>query len=266
MKHKLLFWIILVIASCSDVARAEAIDPRLEWISPQQLQKRIRTTPLDSTQQHVYLLSRATSSSLSWLSYKEYSALWKKSQDAGYTNLYRGLSSLNFYNSQYSPWGKPTLSHTQLAKIRADAGVSLLRASVALPDSDVAQLSHGYFAWQYGRNMRRGLQILEQVRQRNPKMPSIHATLGSVYNNRSGNAYNTVRAEQALLESVRLDPKYAAPRAQLVFFYSDKDHRNIPKAKQHYKVWLTLLPAHLKNKKSIRELQKEMNAAMASKR
>ena len=266
MKYKLLCWIMLVAAFCSNVTRVEAIDPRLEWIGPQQLQKKIRTTPLASTQQHIYLLSRASSSSLDWLSYKEYTALWKKSQDAGYTNLYRGLSSLNFYNSQYSPWGKPTLSHTQLAKIQTNAGASLLRASVTLPDSAVAQLAYGYFAWQYGRKMKRGLQILEQVKRRDPKLPSVHATLGIVYGNQSGNAYDIRRAEQALLEAVRLDSKYAAPRAQLVFFYSRKASRDIPKAKQHYNIWLTLLPGHLKSKESVRQIQKEMNLAMASKR
>lgn len=263
MRQNLTVGLFLLIAFCSGISRVSAIDPRLEWISPQQLQKSIRATPLASTQQHIYLLSRASSSSLDWMSYKEYTAIWQKNKEAAYPNLYRGPASLNFYNSQYSPWKNPTLSNIKLAEIRRNAGNSLLRASIRLPESSAAQLAYGHFAWQYGGNMKRGLQIVEGVKQRTPKLPSVHSTLGWIYGNKSGNAYNLVEAESELLEAVRLDPKYAAPRARLVFFYLEDAERDVGKAQQHYKIWLSLLPPHLRKAPDVLRLQKIMHMALA---
>ncbi len=266
MKRELMILVVFFAVICSAACRVNAADPRLEWITSQKLQQQIRSTPLASTRTHVYLLSRASSSSLSWLSYKEYSVLWQKNQNGGYANLYREMSALNFYNSQYTPWTKPTLSNVRLAKIRGDAGKSLLKASIQLPDSDVAQLAYGYFMWQYGGNMGRGLNIIKQVEQRNPKLPSVHATLGSIYGNQSGNAYNLAKAEQEYLEAISLDSNYAAPRSSLVFFYLDYVDRDVNKAHKQYKVWLSLLPPHLLRDPGVLRLQKTMRNALSRRR
>jgi hypothetical protein len=265
MKCKFPLLVVFLVAMCVGSVRVNAADPRLQWIGSQELQNKIRSTPLADTRRHIYLLSRASSSSLDWLSYKEYSALWQKDQNAGYTNLYWGMSALNFYNSQYSPWKKPTLSAVQLAAIRRNAGKSLLKASLQLPSSDVAQLAYGYFAWQYGGSMNRGLEIIKQVEQRNPKLPSVHATLGRIYDSQSGNAYNLGKAEQEYLEAVHLDPNYAAPRSSLVFFYLGYV-RDVSKAHKQYKVWLSLLPSHLLRDPGVLHLQEMMLSALAQRK
>lgn len=265
MKCKFLLLAVFLAAMCSVPVRVHAVDPRLQWINSQELQTKIRSVPLADSRSHIYLLSRASSSSLDWLSHKEYSSLWQKNQSGGYANLYRGMSALNFYSSQYSPWKKPSLSSAQLAAIRDNAGKSLLKASLQLPGSDVAQLAHGYFLWQYGGNMNRGLEIIKQVERRSPKLPSVHAVLGRIYDSRSGNAYDLVKAEQEYLEAARLDPNYASPRSSLVFFYLNKGG-NINKAQEQYKVWLSLLPPHLLRDPGVLHLQKTMRNALSQRK
>ncbi len=67
-------------------------------------------------------------------------------------------------------------------------------------------MEYGYYLWQFGNNMEHGLSLLKEAAKLAPNDPSIHAILGLVYSNNTGNAYSVNQAIAELKRAAQLEP------------------------------------------------------------
>ena len=87
-----------------------------------------------------------------------------------------------------------------------------------------------------------------------PNSPTVHATLGLVYSNSSGNAYNPQKAEQELRAAIRLDPVFAYPHLVLASFYT-YDQKQYQQAQKELNTYKNLAPPPIVGGQNVEVLQ-----------
>jgi tetratricopeptide (TPR) repeat protein len=243
----LLLLITSTIGSSAVLAAAAtpAKDPRLEKITKQELQRIAQKMPLGSSG-HTKLLSRASRWNLADVAYQQYTLIWKKHPESASANLLRGLSARNYMDSlSGSLRQKNTASALEQVASLHQVTRSCLSKAVRLdPNSFTANLAQGFFLWQYDNQMPEGLSLMQKAVKIAPNDPRGHATLGEVYSNRSGNAYNPQKSEEEFKTAIRLDRSYAYPLSGLVFLYVNAERYK--DAQWAMKAYLKLSPPSAK--------------------
>lgn len=240
---------------------AKRKDPRLLPISKPQLQRLIQKTPLRSPE-HLRLISRSGNSGLAQAAYLQYNALWKKSNNAE-TNFLRGLAAQRYMNFLNDPFKKPANLQAflkQSNELHAITRSSLAQAVKLQPKSPTANVAYGFFLWQYDSRMADGLALVQNGVSLNPKSAGARATLGSIYANSSGNAYNPKKAEQELQKAIALDPSYAFPHWGLMALAVEM--KEYQKAQREMSAFLKLAPDGTAQKPSVKLMQGVINKGL----
>lgn len=228
--------VVLLSVACGYAAPRK--DPRLIRISEQELQRLIRQTPIESPQ-HARLAARAVSSGLQKVAYEQYTALWQRNRANGYANLRRGIAAQEYWRYT-GRLGGQRLPPQEEHELFRTARSCLSKAVSLLPDSAAAHVAYGFFIWQWGNQMGPGLNYLRKAARLAPEEARVHANLGSVYSNPSGNAYNPQQAEQALRKAIQLDSSYAYPRRLLASLYLNT--KRYKEAQRELQAYLSLAP------------------------
>ena len=235
MLHRICVLLMLTLAStCGSSANVK--DPRLVPISAKDLQIAIRQTPLTSAA-HVKFLSRAKSSGLADLAYKEYSTLRRSYPNNPNANLWRGMAALALWRTQkfVAPVEKD-LSQNPFNIARS----SLSKAYQLRPLSPIANMEYGFFLWQYGNQESKGLELLQKAKRMAFTDPRIHAYLALVYANPSTKSRNLILARDELLIALKLDKSYAFAHDLLSSVYRRLGQKQLSELER--KKYLSLVP------------------------
>ena len=108
------------------------------------------------------------------------------------------------------------------------------------PDDAVTNLAYGFWLWQFGDEMGKGLGLVKRARRLDPNSVATIATLGAMYSNPSGNCYDIQDAERALRLAIQLDPSYAYPRWMLLSLLGDQ--KRFPEAKAQLDAYISMIP------------------------
>ena len=194
-------------------------DKRLTAISSTELLKSIASTPLDSPI-HQDLLMRASHSHVMDIAYKQYTLLWQKRPNDANANLFRGIAAEYLGSDSMYPELHKYYAKVPQAPLFPTAAACLEKAVKLAPDSPIANREDGFFLWQYGNNLPKGLMLLKKALQLAPNEPRIHTLWGDVYANPNGTKYDLQEAARQLELSVQIDPTYAFTRYLLASVYN----------------------------------------------
>jgi tetratricopeptide (TPR) repeat protein len=219
MKLNRLIILTLLVSITFPVKVLALTDARRLPIDRATLIEQINSLPIDSPAQ-ADLVLRADHSHLLDTAYDQYTKLWEAKPQEAYTNLWRGMSAELYWTESMQPGMKKLYglksSRTDLFPI---AKTCLQQAATKDPTSALANMEYGFFLWQFGNQTKQGITLLKKSAQLAPNDPRIHATLGLVYSNNSGNAYSLGLAVQELKHAIRLDPSYAYPPSLMADIY-----------------------------------------------
>lgn len=236
---KLLFVAIPSLLNIATGPASAEKDKRLLPISQPQLIQAIRQTSITSAQQE-QLISRARKSSLIDVAYNEYTLLAKKRPNSARATLLKGMTAEILWQQCMDPVARKRLSSVPSGNFWRIAGSCFAEALKQTPGSSSANLEYGYFLWQFGNDMRRGLTLIQKAVALNPKDPRCHCILGLVYSNPTGNAYNLQDAVKELQRATELDPTYAFPHSLLASAYSQLKQK--VDAQRELQAYTSLLP------------------------
>lgn len=214
-------------------------DKRLAQISASQLQQAIAQTPLESPVQQ-QLLSRARHSHLMGVAYTQYTDLCRRQPNNPSANLLRGVSAEYLQSDSMEPELKKLYEPYARGDLFSVAASCLARAVKLAPNSSAANLEAGFFFWQFGNDLPRGLSLLKKSLQLAPDNPRIHAMWGDVYANPEGRSYDLGKAVDHLETAINLEPTYAFPHELLASVYSRLG--SSAKAAQEMSKYQSLLP------------------------
>lgn len=254
---------LLTLLFCVCGYAAENKDPRLVVISQKDLRQLIRRTPINSPK-HAVITARSRASHLEEVAYEEYTSIWRKTPDNAFANLRRGIAALNYSDRiGFVERGKAGLTLQQEAALSVTVRSCLAKAAQLQPNSAPANVAYGFFLWQYDNKMDEGLALLRETAAFAPKDARVHANLGNIYSNKSGNAYNLGKAEEELRTAVRLDRTYAYPLSLLISLYTNEERYkdaqwamkaylklSPPRAKADMQIYQTAIDAGLAKQKS----------------
>ncbi len=231
--------IILLLTTALPGNTSALKDVRRQPITRAELTREIRQTPLDSPTQLRDLL-RASHSGLLDVAYALYTQTWQAKQQDASANLLRGVAAELYWDASMDPTRR---RHYGLNTSRQDlfaVAQDCLRQAAAAPHSAEADMEWGYFLWQFGDQEAQGLALLEKAVVLQPSSPRVHATLGLVYSNQSGNAYSLSKATTELVRAAQLDPSYAYPHILLSGIYALEGETAM--ADKQRRIYLSLLP------------------------
>ncbi len=215
-------------------------DARRQPITRAVLTQDIQRLPLSSPTQFRDLL-RASHSGLLDVAYAQYTQAWERQSQDPNANVLRGLAAELYWEVSMDPvLRKPYGLNASRGDLFIVAEGCLNRAAVLAPRSAEATMEDGYFLWQFGDQEAQGLALLKKASRLAPDDPRVHATLGLVYSNQSGNAYSLPRAVAELERAVRLDPSYAYPHQMLADIYQWQGQTAL--SQEQRRVALSLLP------------------------
>ena len=218
-----LAWLLVVIIycfCCCHMSNAEvAKDKRLTAISSTELLKSIASTPLASPI-HQELLMRASHSHIMDIAYKQYTLIWQKHPNDANANLLRGIAAEYLGSDSMYPELHKYYAKIPQATLFPTAAACLEQAVKLAPNSPITNREDGYFLWQYGNNLPKGLSLLKKALQLASNEPRIHTLWGDIYANPGGTQYNLQAAARQLKLSVRIDPTYAFTHYLLASVYS----------------------------------------------
>lgn len=225
MKLQIIIFILLSIF-CSAVSASPAKDKRLAAISSSELHKLILQTPLASSLQEE-LFWRAHHAHLMGEAYTQYTTLWQQEPNNAYVNLLRGMSA------EYLEWDRVNPELEKLYKpytqrnLLPTAGFCLEKAVKLLPASSVANTEYGFFLWQFGNDLPKGITQLKKALRLAPDDAHVHETWGLIYSNPATKDYNMPRAVEQLELATKLDPAYALPHELLANIYTRLNQPNL---------------------------------------
>jgi len=218
MKTKRLVFCLLIYLTLH-LTPTRAADERCLPISQSEITAQIAQLPISSPKQIVILL-RARHSNLLDTAYNQYTLLWEKTPKDPYVNLLRGLSAECFFEDSMDLRIQPLYNlHSSRTDLFSVAHSCLKTASEGAPKFAEAKMEYGYYLWQFGSETEQGLTLLIEAAKLAPSDPRIHATLGLVYSNQTGNVYSMHQAIAELKCAAQLDPTYAYPHAMLADIY-----------------------------------------------
>jgi tetratricopeptide (TPR) repeat protein len=239
-------------------------DPRLAPISAQELRKSIKETPIKSPR-HFELISRAYNAKLSKEAYESYALRWKKSPNDANTNLLVGIAAQRYEKQLMSPFSAPKSLREQVNRSNALHRISRERLANAVklnPASATANVAYGFFLWQIGNQQEKGLALVKKGIALSSKSAGAHATLGAIYANSSGKAYDPVKAEAELRTAILLDKKFAYPHEALAWLYVNL--KRYKDAQKSFDNLLKLSPETMVKKQHIQMLQSLINKGLNS--
>ncbi len=220
MKRLVLLFVTLSCFLPCQIGNATILkDNRLATISSPELLKLIPSTPLSSPL-HQELLMRASHSHLMDVAYSQYTLLWKKHPNDANANLLRGIAAEYLGSDSMYPELHKYYAKTPQAPLFPTAATCLTKAVKLAPNSAVANREAGFFLWQYGNNLPKGLVLLKKALQLAPNEPRVHTLWGDVYANPGGMEYDLQEAARQLELSVQIDPSYAFTHYLLASVYS----------------------------------------------
>ena len=240
MKPRLLVFFLWISFAVHLTSALAATDERLQPITRSEITVQIAQIPLNSPKQVVILL-RAGHSHLLDTAYSQYTLLWNKQPKDSYANLLRGLSAeLFFEDSMDLKLQRLYGLHSARTELFLVAQSCLKTAFETAPKCAEAKMEYGYYLWQFGNEMEHGISLLKEAAKLAPNDPRIHATLGLVYSNQTGNAYSVNQAIAELTKAAQLDPSYAFPHAMLTKVYRWQ-HQDAQSKKENL-IFESLLP------------------------
>lgn len=215
--------LLLVIFSCfypCQMSNAAIVkDKRLTAISSAELLKSIASTPLSSPV-HQELLMRASHSHVMDVAYKQYTLLWQKHPNDANANLFRGIAAEYLGSDSMYPELHKYYAKVPQAPLFPTAADCLEKAVKLAPNSPTANREDGFFLWQYGNNLPKGLFLLKKALQLAPNDSRVHTLWGDVYANPGGMEYDLQEAARQLELSTQIDPTYAFTHYLLASVYS----------------------------------------------
>ncbi|MGI4789982.1 MAG: hypothetical protein ACRYFS_14170 [Janthinobacterium lividum] len=217
-----------------------ATDQRLLPTTRSEITDQIVHLPINSPTQMTILL-RAKHAYLLDTAYTQYTLLWNKNPKNPYINLLRGLSAEFFWQDSMDLRLQPLYGiHSSRTDLFPVAKYCLKMAADSVPQFAEAKMEYGYYLWQFDDETQQGLSLLKQASELAPKDPTVHALLGLVYSNNTGNAYSVKQAIAELKRAAQIDPSYAFPHALLERIYNWQ-HQDIQSRKEHL-IFESLLP------------------------
>ena len=218
---------------------ADVKDRRTAAIAAPELRRLILQTPINSPL-HQELMSRASHSHLLDVAYAQYTELWRRKPSDAYANLLRGVSAEYLELGKANPDTRKFYPQATDDDLLSVATSSFGRAVELDPKSATVNLESGYFLWQFGNKLPRGLAQLRKASQLAPNDVRVHAIWGLVYENPYGSVYNMKKAVDELSLAIRLDPTYAYPHNLLANIYTRL--KQPAKAEQENSKYQSLLP------------------------
>ncbi|HEY0073649.1 MAG TPA: tetratricopeptide repeat protein [Abditibacteriaceae bacterium] len=264
MLQKIFVFATLIFLSYSLALAQYNGDPRLAPISADALRKAIKSTPIDSPS-HFHLLSRAYDVNLAKNAYEQYALLWKNSPNDANTNLLVGIAAKQYMKQAMLQTSDPETTKRQIKRYNALHLIcrARLAESVKLaPDSTTAHVAYGFFLWQNDNQQEKGLRLVKKGVALNPKSTGGHATLGAIYSNSSGKAYNPTKAITELKTAIALDSKFAYPHERLAWLYVEL--KKYKEAKRSFEKLLSLSPDNTIKKPAMQLLQSLINKGLSS--
>ena len=167
-----------------------------KWMA---LKEKILTTKL-TTPQHERLIFQAKDHGFEQDAYLIYHPLTQRRQVDGMAMLWRGMSSLVYWRSKH-------LRHSDEVQAQLnEAREAFEIAERLIPNEPILLREYGFFLWQFDNQMDKGLKMMRRAETLRPTDPYVHAALGNVYSNHSGNAFNLSKSEREYREAVRIAP------------------------------------------------------------
>lgn len=229
-------------------------DPADRYMSPitsVELVQSIQKTAITSKKNHELIL-RAKYSGLAKIAYNQYKQRLKGRERNGYAHLWFGIAANTYREDSMNPFRKRA-AIAEANTLMNLTHTHLLHAAEMLPDSAIASTEYGYFLWQYGNQMNKGLLLMRKAADLSPNDPFIHARLGSVYSNASGNAYNVAKAEKELELATKTDPTFAYPHwIRTIMHINLKRYED---ARQSLDKFLGLAPPNYASRPSVVHIQ-----------
>ena len=196
--------------------------------------------------QHEMFIFNAKKGQFEEDAYLFYHRLTQKHQTEKFPLLWRGMSAFIFWQSRFLK--QSSAVQIQLVEAReAFAGAERL-----MPEDPILLREYGFFLWQYESQMDKGLKMIQKAEKLRPTDPYVHKTLGNVYSNHSGNAYNLLKAEKEYREAIRLNPDlHGAYWGLSMLFFDMGKYRE---AQEQMKIYLRLDPQAEQRGKDYRDI------------
>lgn len=237
-------------------------DPRFVRISKDELRQAIATIPISSSQ-HAVITARADASRLQREAYEGYTTIWRKNQQDANANLRRGIAGFDYWMRVSSlPQQQAGVTVQQEIDLYTTTRQCLAEAVRLNPRSVDALVAYGFFSWQFDNRMDEGLAMVKKAMRISPGSARAHYSLGSIYSNPSGNAYNPQKAEQELELVARLNPTWASPRWDLMLLYINTNRFKAAQAALNS--YLNVVPMFMRKSNSVEEMRIAINKGLTT--
>jgi Flp pilus assembly protein TadD len=247
-----------------NVVQNSPIDQRLQPVKANELVRLIQETPI-SSKQHAVLISRASKSKLTAIAYQQYKIIQTRMQKNPDANLYLGKAAFEYWRYMDSPAQYAVYGHSNYPNtIFTVARTAFNRATELAPNSAMAKAELGFFLWQWGNSMDKGLAMLMKASILAPNDARVHVLVGDLYSNPSTSSYKPQKAEQEMKKAVELDPTYAYPHFLLAGLYIRL--RQYQSAENELKSYFNLAPPSTIEEEWAKRLQSEIDEGLHRKK